>query len=57
MQNLSYIIEELRLSQARCRGFESHHPLHNPRSSSKSAPFFFTCLTPEAYPLLLSEEL
>jgi hypothetical protein len=26
--NTNSLLEELRLSQARCRGFESHHPLH-----------------------------
>ena len=32
MDNRSTIIKELRPSQARRRGFESHHPLHKART-------------------------
>jgi len=37
MQNLSHIVEELRLSQARRRGFESLHPLFSPQDVSSDS--------------------
>jgi hypothetical protein len=36
MYNFNEILEELRPSQARRRGFESHHPLHSTKLASKS---------------------
>jgi hypothetical protein len=37
MDNISNLIKELRPSQARRRGFESHHPLHRYKTIGSAA--------------------